>query len=101
MKVREYQPVMKKLYNAAGKYPDKELADAVTEVRDLVVEYRNILICYSEKPVQNICVDCITGLYSHPGEEFFVGNSINDDEAVCDKCGEKPYDGVLYEVIFY
>ena len=46
--VREYQEVMQKLYEAAMKYPDEKLAKAVGEVRDLVVEYRNIIDGYIE-----------------------------------------------------
>ena len=43
IEVKEYQPVMRKLYNAAMKYPDNELANAIADVRDLVVEYKNII----------------------------------------------------------
>lgn len=44
--IREYQEVMQKLYEAAMKYPDEKLAKAVGEVRDLVVEYKNIIDSY-------------------------------------------------------
>jgi len=37
---------MQKLYEAAMKYPDEKLAKAVGEVRDLVVEYKNIIDSY-------------------------------------------------------
>ena len=47
--VREYQEVMQKLYEAAMKYPDEKLAKAVGDVRDLVVEYRNIIDGYIER----------------------------------------------------
>ena len=43
MKVKEYQATVKKLYNAAMKYSDHELAKAIADVRDLVVEYKNAL----------------------------------------------------------
>ena len=43
MKVKDYQTTMKELYNAAMKYPDDELAKAIADVRDLVVEYKNAL----------------------------------------------------------
>ena len=43
MKVKEYQATMKRLYNVAIKYPDDELAKAIADVRDLVVEYKNAL----------------------------------------------------------
>ena len=45
---REYQDVMRKLYLEASKYPDKKLADAIAEVRDLVVEYKNIIDSYND-----------------------------------------------------
>lgn len=41
--VREYQEVMQKLYEAAMKYPDEKLAKAIGDVRDLIVEYKNII----------------------------------------------------------
>ena len=44
--IREYQEVMQKLYEAVMKYPDEKLAKAVGEVRDLVVEYKNIIDSY-------------------------------------------------------
>ena len=44
--VRDYQETMQKLYEAAMKYPDEKLVKAVGEVRDLVVEYRNIINAY-------------------------------------------------------
>lgn len=43
---KEYQEVLQKLYNAAMKYPDEKLAKAIGEVRDLVVEYKNIIDAY-------------------------------------------------------
>ena len=43
---REYQEVMRELYEAAMKYPDKKLAEAIGNVRDLVVEYKNIIDSY-------------------------------------------------------
>lgn len=43
MKAKDYQATMKKLYNAAMKYPDHELANAIADVRDLIVEYKNTL----------------------------------------------------------
>lgn len=44
--VKEYQEVMQKLYKAAGRYPDEKLAKAIEDVRDLIVEYRNIIDSY-------------------------------------------------------
>lgn len=44
--VREYQEVMRKLYEAAMKYPDEKLAEAIGDVRDLIVEYKNIIDSY-------------------------------------------------------
>jgi len=43
---KEYQEVLQKLYDAAMKYPDEKLAKAIGEVRDLVVEYKNIIDAY-------------------------------------------------------
>lgn len=40
---REYQDVMRKLYLEAMKYPDDKLAKAIADVRDLIVEYKNII----------------------------------------------------------
>ncbi len=47
--IREYQEVMQKLYKAAMKYPDEKLAKAIGDVRDLVVEYKNIIDSYRGK----------------------------------------------------
>lgn len=47
--IREYQDVMRKLYVEAMKYPDDKLAKAIAEVRDLVVEYKNIIDSYEPK----------------------------------------------------
>ena len=47
--IREYQDVMRKLYVEAMKYPDDKLAKAIAEVRDLVVEYKNIIDSYELK----------------------------------------------------
>ena len=44
--IRDYQETMQKLYEAAMKYPDEKLAKAVGEVRDLLVEYKNIIDSY-------------------------------------------------------
>ena len=44
--VKEYQEVMQNLYEAAMKYPDEKLAKAIGDVRDLVVEYKNIIDSY-------------------------------------------------------
>lgn len=41
---KEYQEVLQKLYYAAMKYPDEKLAKAIGEVRDLVVEYKILLM---------------------------------------------------------
>ena len=46
---REYKDVMRKLYVEAMKYPDDKLAKAIAEVRDLVVEYKNIIDSYERK----------------------------------------------------
>ena len=43
---KEYQEVLRKLYNAAMKYPDEKLAEAIGDVRDLIVEYKNIIDSY-------------------------------------------------------
>ena len=50
--VREYQDVMRKLYEAAMKYPDDNLAKAIGDVRDLVVEYKNIIDSYETNKKQ-------------------------------------------------
>ena len=50
--VRGYQETMQKLYEAAMKYPDEKLAKAVGEVRDLVVEYKNIIDGYETNEKQ-------------------------------------------------
>ena len=50
--VREYQDVMQKLYEAAMKYPDEKLAKAIGDVRDLVVEYKNIIDSYETNKKQ-------------------------------------------------
>jgi len=50
--VREYQNIMRKLYIEAMKYPDDKLAKAVGEVRDLVVEYKNIIDSYETNKKQ-------------------------------------------------
>ncbi len=44
--VKEYQEVMQNLYVAAMKYPDEKLAKAIGDVRDLIVEYKNIIDSY-------------------------------------------------------
>lgn len=44
--VKEYQEVMQNLYEVAMKYPDEKLAKAIGDVRDLVVEYKNIIDSY-------------------------------------------------------
>lgn len=44
--VRDYQETMQKLYEAAMKYPDEKLAKAIGDVRDLCVEYKNIIDAY-------------------------------------------------------
>jgi len=41
--MKKYEEVMQKLYNEAGKYPDQKLAKAVGDVRDMVVELRNMV----------------------------------------------------------
>ena len=46
---KEYHEVLQKLYDVAMKYPDEKLAKAIGEVRDLVVEYKNIIDSYKEK----------------------------------------------------
>ena len=45
---KEYQEVLQNLYDAAMKYPDPKLARAVGEIRDLVVEYKNIIDSYNK-----------------------------------------------------
>jgi hypothetical protein len=50
--VKEYQEVMQKLYEAAMKYPDEKLAKAIGDVRDLVVEYKNIIDSYETNKKQ-------------------------------------------------
>lgn len=40
---RDYQDIMRKLYLEAMKYPDNKLAEAIGNVRDLIVEYKNII----------------------------------------------------------
>ncbi len=47
-KTREYQDIMRKLYIEAMKYNDKKLAEAIANVRDLVVEYKNIIDSYEQ-----------------------------------------------------
>lgn len=47
--VKEYQEVLQKLYDAAMKYSDEKLAKAIGEVRDLIVEYKNIIDSYNNK----------------------------------------------------
>ena len=49
--VRDYQETMQKLYEAAMKYPDEKLAKAIGDVRDLVVEYKNIIDGYEGRMV--------------------------------------------------
>ena len=49
MRIDDYQSVMQRLYNAASKYPDQNLAKAISEVRDLMVYYRNQLIYYTDQ----------------------------------------------------
>ena len=44
--IREYQEVMRNLYKEAMKYPDDKLAKAIADVRDLIVEYKNIIDSY-------------------------------------------------------
>lgn len=44
--VRDYQETMQKLYETAMKYPDEKLAKAIGDVRDLIVEYKNIIDSY-------------------------------------------------------
>jgi len=46
---KEYQEVLQKLYDAAMKYPDEKLVKAIGDVRDLVVEYKNIIDSYNNK----------------------------------------------------
>lgn len=55
--VREYQEVMQKLYKAAGRYTDEKLAKAVADVRDLIVEYRNIIDSYESSSRQKENID--------------------------------------------
>lgn len=50
--VRDYQETMQKLYEAAMKYPDEKLAKAIGDVRDLVVEYKNIIDSYETNKKQ-------------------------------------------------
>lgn len=45
---REYQGIMRKLYIEAMKYPDDELVKAIADVRDLIVEYKNIIDSYEQ-----------------------------------------------------
>ena len=53
MKVRKYQEVIKELYDAAMVHSDQSLAEAVAKVRDLVVEYRNIIDSFENMPGQS------------------------------------------------
>lgn len=50
--VKEYQEVMQNLYKAAGKYPDEKLAKAIGAVRDLIVEYKNIIDSYESSSMK-------------------------------------------------
>jgi hypothetical protein len=50
--IKEYQEVMQNLYKAAGKYPDEKLAEAIGDVRDLIVEYRNIIDSYESSSMK-------------------------------------------------
>ena len=62
-KTREFADVMKKLYVAAGKYTDKELVDAVTEVSDLVREYKSIIDSYETHRMNDYFNDSLKGDY--------------------------------------
>ncbi len=50
--IKEYQEVMQNLYRVAGKYPDEKLAKAIAAVRDLIVEYRNIIDSYESSSMK-------------------------------------------------
>lgn len=52
-KTRGFADIMKKLYVAAGKYTDSELLDAVTEVSDLVREYKSVIDSYETHNCNN------------------------------------------------
>ena len=41
--MKKYEEVMQTLYKEAGKYADQNLAKAVGDVRDMVVELRNMV----------------------------------------------------------
>lgn len=60
-KTRDFTDVMKKLYVAAGKYIDKELVDAVTEVSDLVREYKSIIDSYETHRMNDYFKDSLKG----------------------------------------
>lgn len=45
----DIQTIMQNLYNASMKYPDEKLAKAINEVRNLVVEYKNVIDEYRER----------------------------------------------------
>lgn len=50
---RDYQDVMHKLYLEGMKYPDNKLAEAIGDVRDLIVEYKNIIDGFYESENAN------------------------------------------------
>lgn len=50
---RDYQDVMRKLYLEGMKYPDNKLAEAIGNVRDLIVEYKNIIDGFYESKNTN------------------------------------------------
>ena len=50
--IKEYQEVMRNLYKEAMKYPDDKLAKAIADVRDLIVEYKNIIDSYETNKKQ-------------------------------------------------
>ena len=42
MKDNNYKEILQNLYNEAGKYSDRKLADAVGEIRDYFAKYGNV-----------------------------------------------------------
>lgn len=62
-KTRDFADIMKKLYVAAGKYTDSELLGAVTEVSDLVREYKSIIDSYETHRMNDYFKDSLKGDY--------------------------------------
>lgn len=74
-KVRDIHVIMQNLYDESMKYPDEKLAKAINEVRNLVVEYKNVIDGYAGEPVldrEELVMESVEKWNETDGSLYFI-----------------------------